>query len=207
VIAVGCTGGIGAGKSTVVALLERRGAVVIGADPIARRLLEPGEPEFDTVVERFGKRILEASGRIDRRALGRLVFADRAELAALEQIVHPRIHEELSAALEARRGRDEVVVLELPLLAERGGRERYGLDGVLVVDAPEDLAVERLVAGRGLAAEEARERIAAQATSAERLRIADFVIVNVGTPDELDAMVTEAWRWIERLRAEGAATG
>jgi dephospho-CoA kinase len=212
-ITVGCTGGIGSGKSSVLALLEQRGAVVLSADRIAARLIEPSQPAYDAVVEHFGAGVVADDGRIDRRALASRVFSDADELAALEAIVHPGVHGELLAALarlreaEHERDGDEVdrdmfVVLELPLLAETG--DRYDLDGVLVVDAPDDIVIGRLVEQRAMTADEARRRIAVQASSAERLRIADFVIVNVGTERELAEMASAAWRWIEGLKARHA---
>jgi dephospho-CoA kinase len=203
-ITVGCTGGIGSGKSSVVALLAEQGAVAIRADDLARRVVEPGTPGLRSVVERFGPAVLARDGRLDRAALAARIFADAGERAALEAIVHPLVHDAITADLQARRDSDDVVVLELPLLAERGGRARYGLDGVLVVDAPLDIVLDRLTRERQMDEAEARLRIAAQASSAERLRMADFVIVNVGTRDELALMVGEAWRWIEGLAAATA---
>ncbi|HVC25768.1 MAG TPA: dephospho-CoA kinase [Acidimicrobiales bacterium] len=203
-IAVGCTGGIGSGKSSLVGLLAQRGAVVVDADALARHALDPGEPSYGAVVGRFGTAVLSPDGSVDRTELARRVFGDAAERAALEAIVHPVVSAAIAAELDARRGSDAVVVVELPLLVETGGREAYGLDAVIVVDAPADLAVERLVRRRGLEAADARRRVAAQADAASRIRAADFVVVNVGTLDELALMAEEAWRFVERLRAERA---
>lgn len=203
-IAVGCTGGIGSGKSSFVALLAARGAVVVDADAIARHALDPGTPGHGAVVRRFGDAVLAGDGTVDRGALARVVFGDPAARAALEAIVHPVVRREVAAELEARRGSDEVVVVELPLLVETGGRDAYGLDGVIVVDAPVDLALDRLVRLRGLEPEDAHRRVAAQIDPGERLRAADFVVVNVGTTDELAQMADEAWRWLARLRSERA---
>ena len=155
-------------------------------------------------MRRFGDAVLAGDGTVDRGALARVVFGDPAARAALEAIVHPVVRREVAAELEARRGSDEVVVVELPLLVETGGRDAYGLDGVIVVDAPVDLALDRLVRLRGLEPEDAHRRVAAQIDPGERLRAADFVVVNVGTTDELAQMADEAWRWLARLRSERA---
>lgn len=203
-VAIGCTGGIGSGKSTVAALLERRGARVIDADAISHAVIAPGTPGRSAVVERFGAGILGPDGSIDRRALAALVFADQAALRDLEAIVHPLVSVALRQEL-ATAAPDDVVVCVLPLLAETDARMRYGLDGVLVVDAPEDLALERLVHDRQMDEADARSRIAAQADRFARIAVADYVILNVGTLEELDEMAEGAWRWIERLGHGSAA--
>ena len=203
-VAIGCTGGIGSGKSTVAALLERRGARVIDADAISHAVIAPGTPGRSAVVERFGAGILGPDGSIDRRALAALVFADQAALRDLEAIVHPLVSVALRQEL-ATSAPDDVVVCVLPLLAETDARMRYGLDGVLVVDAPEDLALERLVHDRQMDEADARSRIAAQADRFARIAVADYVILNVGTLEELDEMAEGAWRWIERLGHGSAA--
>jgi dephospho-CoA kinase len=204
VVAIGCTGGIGSGKSTVAALLERRGARIVDADAISHAVIAPGTPGSSAVVERFGAGILDPDGSIDRRALAALVFADQAALRDLEAIVHPLVSVALRQEL-ATSAPDDVVVCVLPLLAETDARMRYGLDGVLVVDAPEDLALERLVHDRQMDEADARSRIAAQADRFARIAVADYVILNVGTLEELDEMAEGAWRWIERLGHGSAA--
>jgi len=204
VVAIGCTGGIGSGKSTVAALLERRGARIVDADAISHAVIAPGTPGSSAVVERFGAGILDPDGSIDRRALAALVFADQAALRDLEAIVHPLVSVALRQEL-ATAAPDDVVVCVLPLLAETDARMRYGLDGVLVVDAPEDLVLERLVHDRQMDEADARSRIAAQADRFARIAVADYVILNVGSLEELDEMTEGAWHWIERL-AHGAAT-
>lgn len=203
-VAIGCTGGIGSGKSTVAALLERRGARIVDADAISHAVIAPGTPGSSAVVERFGAGILDPDGSIDRRALAALVFADQAALRDLEAIVHPLVSVALRQEL-ATSAPDDVVVCVLPLLAETDARMRYGLDGVLVVDAPEDLALERLVHDRQMDEADARSRIAAQADRFARIAVADYVILNIGSLEELDEMTEGAWHWIERL-AHGAAT-
>ena len=203
-VAIGCTGGTGSGKSTVAALLERRGARIVDADAISHAVIAPGTPGSSAVVERFGAGILDPDGSIDRRALAALVFADQAALRDLEAIVHPLVSVALRQEL-ATSAPDDVVVCVLPLLAETDARMRYGLDGVLVVDAPEDLALERLVHDRQMDEADARSRIAAQADRFARIAVADYVILNVGTLEELDEMAEGAWRWIERLGHGSAA--
>jgi dephospho-CoA kinase len=193
---VGLTGGIGAGKSTVSRALEERGAVVVDADAIVRELQQPGGPVFVAMVERFGERILAADGTLDRQAVAEIVFNDPEALQDLNALTHPAVGAEIAARMEAARGTDQVVVLDIPLLVE-GGRHTTG--GVLVVDCPVDTAVARLVAGRGMAEADARARIANQASREERLARADFVIDNSGTPDDLGPQVDAAWEWIQTL--------
>lgn len=202
-IAVGLTGGIGSGKSTVAAMLVGRGAELVDADVIAREVLEPGLPAFDAVVEAFGKGILADDGRLDRAALARLVFSDPAARTRLNDIVHPEVGTLILERLAELSQREGVAVLDVPLLAE-GARDRYPVAGVLVVDCPVDIALARLVTLRGMAREDAEARIAAQATREERLRVADFIIMNMGTLEELSEMVGRAWEWIATLGGEGA---
>jgi dephospho-CoA kinase len=206
---VACTGGIGAGKSTVAALLAARGAVVVDADALARAALDPGTPAYAAVVARFGPSVLgptrpggdgSAPAPIDRGRLAEVVFADPEALAALEAIVHPVVRRSTEAVLAAHVGSDDVVVLDLPLLRPRDGERPYGLDGVLVVDTPEEVALERLVAGRGMDPDDARSRMAVQGDRLARIRGADFVVRNLGTRAELEETVDRAWAWIEGLR-------
>lgn len=197
-LAIGCTGGIGAGKSTVAGLLAERGAVVLDADRLARDALATGTVEFGRVLERFGPLLLP-DGSLDRRALATVVFSDPSARRDLETIVHPAVEAGLIASLAEHSSSDRVVVLDVALLLERDGRERYGLDGVIVVDAPTELCVERLVAFRNLDEQDATARIAAQMDRFERLGKADFVILNIGTATELALMVDQAWSWIETL--------
>jgi dephospho-CoA kinase len=195
------TGGIGSGKSTVASLLAQRGAVILETDRFAREALEPGGSGFDAVVTRFPT-VIGADGVIDRKALAAVVFADDAARAELEGIVHPAVRARVLAELEAHRATDDVVIIDVPLFVETGGRNRYPVSGVLVVDAPEDVTRERLVRDRAMTADQANERIAAQVSRTARIAVADFVILNVGTPDELAEMVSGAWAWIERLRVD-----
>jgi len=198
VVVVGLTGGIGAGKSTAARRLEERGAVVVDADRIARGLLEPGGAAFGPVVEHFGPRVLGEDGRIDRSRLAQVVFADPDELGALNRLTHPLVGAEIGRRLEeARASGAAVVVLDVPLLVE-GGRGRYPVDVVVVVDVPEALALERLVALRGMDPDDARARMASQANRAERLAAADIVLDNAGAESELLAQVDRLWAWLEQ---------
>jgi dephospho-CoA kinase len=201
-VVIGLTGGIGAGKSAVSARLAERGAVVIDADAIVHELQQPGQPVLAGMVERFGPAILAAGGTLDRAAVADLVFGDdpgaRANLADLNAIVWPAVGEEIARRLADLEGTDEVVVLDVPLMVESG---RSDLTGLLVVDCPVDLAVQRVVGQRGMDEADARARIARQASREERLARADHVIDNSGDLAQLDREVEEVWAWIEGLRA------
>jgi dephospho-CoA kinase len=198
-IAIGLTGGIGAGKSTVAAMLVGRGAELIDADVLAREVVEPGRPALGKIRERFGKGILRPDGSLDRPALAAIVFGDEQARADLNSIVHPEVGRELRERLARFADSDSVVILDVPLLAE-GGRDRYPVAGVLVVDVPEDMATERLVSMRNMTPQEAEARIAAQSSRDDRLAIADFIIMNMGTLAELEEMVSRAWAWMNELR-------
>jgi dephospho-CoA kinase len=191
VLVLGLTGGIGSGKSTVSALLAERGAVVVDADRIAREVVEPGGPAHDALVERFGT--------TDRPTIASIVFEDAAARADLNAIVHPAVGAEIAARLAEHADSDAVVVLDIPLLVETGGRARYPVAAVVVVDAPVEAAVARLVEQRGMAEADARARIAAQATRDERLAAADFVVDNSRTLDALREEVDRCWSWMRSL--------
>jgi dephospho-CoA kinase len=205
-LVVGLTGGIGSGKSTVASLLAARGAVVVDTDVIARHVVEPGAAAYDAVVSRFGPSVVAPDGALDRRALADLVFEDLAALADLNAIVHPAVRAEVARRLaeEAEADPDAVIVLVVPLLVEAG---TYDVAGVIVVDCPEDIAVRRLVEGRGMGEADARRRIAAQATREERRGHADLVLDNGGTLAELAAQVAWAWDWINLLPTGVAERG
>ncbi|MGW6396775.1 dephospho-CoA kinase [Streptomyces sp. NPDC055134] len=187
---VGLTGGIGAGKSEVSRLLVEHGAVLIDADRIAREVVEPGTPGLAAVVEAFGSDVLAPDGSLDRPALGAIVFADADRLAVLNSIVHPLVGAR-SAELEAAATGDSVVVHDVPLLAENGLAPLYDL--VIVVDASPQTQLDRLVRLRGMSEEDARARMAAQATRDKRLEIADIVIDNDVPLDELHRRVDAVW--------------
>ena len=194
---IGLTGGIGSGKSSVSAALQRRGAVIVDADAIVRELQEPGTVVFDEMVERFGAAIVAADGTLDRAAVAGIVFADAEALADLGMIVHPRVHDEIERRVAAEQDSDHVVVLDIPLLDRSGWP---GLAGTIVVDLDPDVAVERLIAYRGFDETDARNRIANQASRDERLALADFVVDNGGDLDDLEREVDRAWDWIATLR-------
>ena len=195
---IGLTGGIGSGKSSVSVLLAARGAVVVDADATTRSLQRAGEPVFDAIVERFGPGVVGPDGELDRPALAAIAFADPAALADLNGVVHPAVGVALAGAIAEHAGSDRVVVLDVPLLVE-SSNPRTDLAGLLVVDCPVDLAVERLVAHRRMDEADARARVARQATREQRLARADHVIDNSGTPEALPALVAAAWTWIEGL--------
>lgn len=188
---VGLTGGIGAGKSEVSRRLAARGAVVIDADVLAREVVAPGTDGLTEVVAAFGPDVLSADGSLDRPALGARVFGDDEARRRLERVVHPRVRAR-AAELEAQAGADAVVVHDIPLLVETGRARDF--DVVVVVDAPDEVRVRRLAAGRGMSGDEARRRIASQAGRDERLAAADHVIVNDGDLPALDAAVDALWR-------------
>jgi len=187
---VGLTGGIGSGKSEVARLLAEHGAVVIDSDVLARKAVARGTEGLAEVVSAFGPGVLTPSGDLDRPALGRLVFADQAARVRLETIVHPRVRRR-AAEIESAAAPDAVVVHDVPLLVETGQADRF--DAVVVVDVPEEIQVERLVRLRGMAGEDARARIAAQASRTERLAAATVVVDNAGSLDELRNRVDEVW--------------
>ncbi len=193
---VGLTGGIGAGKSTVSRLLAERGAVIVDADAITRELQEAGQPVLAAIAERFGPGTLAADGTLDRAALADIVFNDPEALKDLNAIVHPAVGREISRRLEGERMTDHVVVLDVPLLVETG---RGDLAGIVVVDAPPEGAIERLVRDRGMTAADARARMARQAGREERLARADRVIDNSGDRAALVAQVDAVWEWMRSL--------
>ena len=196
---IGLTGGIGSGKSTVSAGLAERGAVVVDADAIVRELQEPGTQVFTEMVERFGPGIVAEDGTLDRAAVADLVFGDPDALADLGRIVHPRVGEEIARRLVELADTDAVVILDVPLLVESG---RDDMVGTIVVDLDPEVAVRRLVQHRGFSEEDARSRIARQASREERLAKADFVVDNHGDLDGLGAQIDAAWEWIASLRPD-----
>jgi len=190
VLRIGLTGGIGAGKSVVASLLAGHGAVVVDADAIAREVVEPGSRGFDAVVAEFGPQVRGGDGRLDRARLASIVFADEAARRRLNAIVHPLVAAR-TAELLSVAAPEAVVVHDVPLLVENGLAGHYDL--VLVVEAPVAARLGRL-AERGMAPEEARARMAAQASDADRRAVADVLIRNDGTLDDLAAQVDAVWR-------------
>ena len=196
---VGLTGGIGAGKSTLAALLVERGAQVIDADALGRDALRPGRPAWHSVVDQFGEEILAPhSMEIDRSRLASLVFADRAKLAALNAIVHPVIFAAVAEHIERLRNSDAIVVLDAALVLETGLDEVVDL--LVVVTAPERQRRRRLV-GRGMSIDDIAARIAAQAGTEELVARADIVAANDGSLEDLSREADRVWRELEK-RAE-----
>jgi dephospho-CoA kinase len=196
---VGLTGGIGAGKSEVSRLLVEHGAVLIDADRIAREVVAPGTPGLAAVVEAFGADVLTEDGSLDRPKLGSIVFADPDRLAVLNSIVHPLVGAR-SRELEEAAAEDAVVVHDVPLLTENALAPLY--DVVVVVDAGPETQLDRLVRLRGMTEEDARARMAAQATREKRREIADIVIDNDVPLDELRRRVKDVWDELVR-RSQG----
>ncbi len=194
VLRVGLTGGIAAGKSVVARRLARLGAAVVDHDVLARRVVDVGTPGLAAVVEAFGD-VLTSLGQLDRQALGRRIFGDRAARERLNAIVHPLVraaaHEAEVAAVAAGH---RVVAHDIPLLVETGQAGHF--DVLVVVDAPAELRVERLVDGRGLTPADAWARLAAQADDEARLEAADVVLDGSGSVAELEVQVDAMWeRW------------
>jgi len=205
---VGLTGGIGAGKSEVSRRLAALGAVVLDADMAAREVVEPGTPGLARVVEAFGPGVLRADGALDRPKLGEIVFGDAGALTTLNGIVHPLVHDHIrraEAAAVAAGGEDLVLVHDVPLLAEGGRGAQF--DEVIVVDVPVRTQLSRLVEHRGMAAEQATARMAAQATREQRLAIATIVIDNSGTLADLDKRVAEVWAQLRERARQPPAGG
>jgi dephospho-CoA kinase len=196
---VALTGGIASGKSAVCARLASHGVTVVDADQVAREIVEPGMPALREIVQRFGPGIIAADGRLDRAALRARVFADPAERRELEAITHPRVRARMRELADAASG--PYCVLAIPLLAESGADYSW-LDVVVVVDVPEDLQVQRLIARDGNNEALARAIVGAQATRGQRLALADEVIDNSGTLTELhDATDRLHERLLARWRA------
>jgi dephospho-CoA kinase len=188
---VGLTGGVASGKSAVSAILAELGAVVVDADVLAREVVAPGTDGLRRVAAEFGTDVLTEHGELDRAALGALVFADEAARRRLEAIIHPLVRAR-AAEIEAAAPEGAVVVHDIPLLTETG--QAGSFDAVVVVDAPVETQVERMVARRGWAREEALARVAAQATREQRRAVATYVIDNTGTLEDLRDRVTEVFK-------------
>ncbi len=195
---IGLTGGVAAGKSALEAAFAALGVTVADADRIAREIVEPGQPALAEVTVRFGDGVLDRDGGLDRAALRRRIFANPEDKAALEGILHPRIRSELHERCRAAAG--PYAIAAIPLLAEAraeqgrgaGARERYPwLDRILLVDAPVEAQMARLMQRDGIDAALAESMIAAQATRAQRLAIADDIVVNEGHPERLQAAAVQ----------------
>lgn len=199
---VGLTGGIGSGKSTVARLLAERGAIVVDADQVAREVVAPGEPALDEIAARFGEQVIDGQGGLDRAAVATIVFGDVDARRDLEAITHPRIADRIAAriaeaqAAEDADGRTRTVVVDHPLLVESGSAS--GFPTVVVVVAPEEERVRRLVEHRGMDEADARARVAAQVDDDTRRAVATHVVDNAGSIDDLadqvDAILADVHR-------------
>ena len=226
---VGLTGGIGSGKSTVAGMLARRGAVVVDADEVAREVVAPGAPAYEALVARFGQGVLGPDGAIDRPGLARVAFSDAAALADLNAITHPLIGATLLERLDsldsdspehpgsldsASPGHPSsrpvepgssgavggVAVAVIPLLGP-AHVDALRLRAVVLVDCPIDVAVRRLVEGRGMTRADARARVAAQPSREQRIALADYVVDNSSSAEDLVAQVDALWAWLHALPA------
>jgi dephospho-CoA kinase len=204
VLLVGLTGGIGAGKSSVASLLADRGAVILDADQVARDVVEPDQPAFAALVERFGSEIVGADGRLDRPKLAELAFATDDGTADLNEIVHPAVGKEFLARMQAAPA-DAIVVCDVPLLVESETARARGYEYVIVVEAPLETRLDRLEA-RGVPRDDALARIKQQATDDERRAIATHLVDNSGDRADLEAQVDAIWHDLLRLHTEKATT-
>ena len=190
---VGLTGGIGAGKSTVADLFSQKGAVVIRSDELARQVIEPQTPGFQHVIDRFGKDIVNSEGYIDRAKLAQIVFQDDAALKDLENIVHPLVRSKTNELVNQHTA-ETIIVNEIPLLLEKKMESLF--DFLVIVISSEKNRLERL-AQRGLTTEQATARMAKQVSDDERRAAADFLIVNDGNLDQLEADVEKIWQTLQ----------
>ena len=188
---VGLTGGIGSGKSTAARMLRERGAVVFDADVLAREAVAPGSDGHRAVVERFGADVLAPGGELDREALASVVFADPAARRDLEAIVHPEVRRLFAEGSEVYRDTDRVVVLSAPLLVETGMHSAF--DVLVVVAVPVSVQVERLMRDRGMSEASVRARIDAQAPLEDKAAVADILLDNEGSPEELARQIDRIW--------------
>lgn len=197
VMLVGLTGGIGAGKSTVAKLFEERGVPIVDADAIARDVVKPGEPALAELVEYFGESILGAGGELNRGKLAEVAFADAESHEALNAIMHPAISAETAKRIDALRGEHSVIVHDVPLLVEAGLAGNYDL--TVLVDTPAEIRLQRLTELRGMDPEDAKKRIAAQATDEQRRAVCDVALDNSGDIEHLRAQFEQMWeRFISR---------
>jgi len=192
---IGLTGAIGSGKSSVSALFERKGAIIIDGDGIAKQLQQQGAPTLQKMVDEFGDILLD-SGELDRAKVAKMVFGDAEMLKRLNAIMHPAIGVEILRQIELNIATDNVVVLDMPLLVEN---PRDGMSGLVVVDVDPEVAISRLVQFRNMNEEDARRRMASQASREDRLKVADRIIDNSGSPEDLGSQVDDVWDWFATL--------
>jgi dephospho-CoA kinase len=201
---VALTGGIGAGKSAVSSRLAERGAVIVDADGIVRQLQVPGAPLLDELAARFGAAIILEDGSLDRAGLAAIAFKDDESVAALNAIMHPAVRREIRRQIDAQQDTDRVVVLDTPLMTPTVIKGLVFV-AVIVVDTPIEVAVERLVAQRGMSAEDALARISKQISREERVATADRVIDNGGDLASLERQLDELWDWLATKDATPAS--
>ena len=203
-IVIGLTGGIGSGKSTVSEQLVSHVAILIDADAVVKELQAPGQEVYGAMVERFGGGIVGDDGALVRPAIAEIVFSDKQALKDLNAIVHPPVNREIRRRIREQANTDNLVVLDIPLLVEgilAGGPPRYVVSGILVVDTPPDVAVDRLVEHRGFDRVDARKRINAQVAREQRLGLADFVVDNSGDQTSLPKQIDRVVAWARCLPA------
>lgn len=189
-LSVALTGGIASGKTVVTRLLSERGAIIIDSDLLSREVVEPGTRGLAEIVERFGAGVLAADGSLDRQALGEIIFADDEARNDLNGIIHPEIRRR-RAELIASAPEDAIVISVIPLLVEGGLKDDF--EGVIVIDVPREIQIDRLKARNGLDDGQAQARVAAQASRAERLAAATWIIENSGSYNQLRAQVEMVW--------------
>ena len=191
---IGLTGGIGSGKSTVADLFRKRGAHVIDLDLIAREVVEPGRAAWRGIVEHFGKEILNGEGRIDREALGKIVFRDSAKREELNRIVHPAVSHALRHRLDTikRKDTDAIIILDSPLLIEVGRHKK--MDAVILVYASPEMQIRRIMKRNGYTRQEAQDRLRSQMPLDEKIPFADYVIHNEGEPEKTEEAVEDVWK-------------
>jgi dephospho-CoA kinase len=195
---LGLTGGIAAGKSTVTAMLRKRGIPVIDADAIAREVVEPGKPAYEAIVRHFGRGILLSDGQIDRKKLGEIIFSDETERQALNAIVHPEVRREMrERAEQAEREGAEIVFMDIPLLFE--SKLQHMVDKIVVVYVPASIQMERLLERDELDEEQAMKRIRAQLPIEQKKEWADYLIDNQGTREETEEQVDQL---LAKIKAE-----
>ena len=204
-IVVGVAGGIGSGKTAVTDVMGARGAIVIDADVIARDIVAPGSPCLEEIRRAFGDHVLHEDGSLNREALATIVFTDESARLQLNEITHPRINDEMKRQIALTHARDGVCLIAIPLLVSEH-RERLGLDAIIVVDCPTEIALERLVTDRQFDRDHARSRIASQISREERNALGDYVVVNDGTRDQLERKIDDLWSAL-LARTEAKARG
>jgi len=192
---IGLTGAIGSGKSSVSALFASKGAIIIDGDGIAKQLQQKGSAMLQKMVDEFGDILLD-TGELDRAKVAQLVFGDADLLKRLNAIMHPAISAEILRQIEMNMATDNVVVLDMPLLVEN---PREGMSGLVVVDVDPEVAISRLVQFRNMNEEDARRRMASQASREDRLKVADRIIDNSGNPEDLGPQVDDVWDWFATL--------